>query len=38
MKKELSSEIKNGILKDRPGHSYTLELELIEKQITLIKH
>ena len=38
MKKELSFEIKNGILKDRPEHSYTLELEFIEKQITLIKH
>ena len=33
MKKELSFEIKNGFLKDRPEHSYTLELELIEKML-----
>ena len=33
MKRELSSEIERGLLKDRPEHSYTLELELIDKQI-----
>tara|TARA_R110001599_G_scaffold46212_1_gene135658 strand:- start:303 stop:512 length:210 start_codon:yes stop_codon:yes gene_type:complete len=33
MKKELSDEIERGLLKDRPEHSYTLELEFIEKQI-----
>lgn len=33
MRDELSNELKKGLLKDRVDHSYTLELQLIEKQI-----
>ena len=33
MEKELSTELEQSLLKDRPEHSYTLELELIKKRI-----
>lgn len=33
MEKQLSKELEQGLLKDRPEHSYTLELELIKRNL-----
>lgn len=34
MRKELASEINRGLIKDRPNHSYSAELDLIVSRLT----